>query len=286
MEKIDALLSAVADLAGPLGLTKMFLITDRIEAAEYAAAKASLPVIIATSRKAVERLADPAASNRVEGVLLLAEEVSGGVAVLAQLKEVLLSAYLEGMLGADDRTMCVVTNEDAVDVLVAFDVARDLELTRLRDELEGRVDLRVAEKVLRLASELVREGREGASVGALFVIGDSESVMKRSRQVVLNPFQGYAEHDRNILSEATWETAKEFALLDGAFVIRRDGVILAAGRYVEFDKDVILQSGLGGRHLAAASITSITQAVAVAVSTSGAVRIFKDGRILLKVSRP
>lgn len=284
---LDALLGRIGEVQGRLAITRLVLVTDRAEVVERVARRSSLPIVVATSRKSVQKLASRGPlRTRVEGVLLIQHEVSGGLDVLAQLKEILLSALLEGMIHPKDRALCLASNDDAVDVIVTFDVGRDLALTRLREDIEDRVPLRVVERVLRLAAELVREGREGSTIGALFILGDVDEVMRRSRQVVLNPFRGYAEGDRSILADSTWETAKEFSLLDGAFIVREDGIILAAGRYVEFDKGVDLQSGLGGRHLAAASITSITKAVAVTVSTSGAVRVFKDGRIVLKVNKP
>ena len=43
------------------------------------------------------------------------------------------------------------------------------------------------------------------------------------------------------------ETIKEFALLDREFVVRRDGTMLAAGRYMNINWDISLQDGLGGR---------------------------------------
>ena len=43
-------------------------------------------------------------------------------------------------------------------------------------------------------------GREGKSIGAMFVLGDHEEVIKLIKQLILNPFHGYAEEDRNILN--------------------------------------------------------------------------------------
>ncbi len=109
--------------------------------------------------------------------------------------------------------------------------------------------------------------------------------MRHSRPAVLNPFEGHAEKDRNILDESLWETAKEFAQIDGAFVVRGDGVVMAAGRYVDTEGHLEIQAGLGGRHLAAASITRASHAVAIVVSTSGTIRVFKSGRVIMVVGR-
>jgi DNA integrity scanning protein DisA with diadenylate cyclase activity len=79
---------------------------------------------------------------------------------------------------------------------------------------------------------------------------------------------------------------RAFAVLDGAFVLREDGVVLAAGRYLNFEeKDVRVPLGLGSRHKAAAGMTHETEAIAVVVSqTSGAVRVFRHGRAVLELS--
>ena len=116
--------------------------------------------------------------------------------------------------------------------------------------------------MLTLAGELGVEGREGRPVGTLFVIGDSDRVLAQSHQLVINPFHGYPENERNILDPRLEETIKEFSAIDGAFIVRGDGVILAAGRYLapRGKLDPPLPHGLGTRHEAAASITAMSQA--------------------------
>ena len=81
------------------------------------------------------------------------------------------------------------------------------------------------------------------------------------------------------------DAIKTFAVLDGAFIIREDGVLLSAGRYLQtFSKDVKLPIGLGARHSAAAAATRETNAVAITVSqTTGTVRFFKGGEIALEL---
>ena len=82
------------------------------------------------------------------------------------------------------------------------------------------------------------------------------------------------------------EPGLAFAVLDGAFVLRDDGVVLAAGRYLNFEeKDVRVPLGLGARHMAAAGISRDTEAIAIVVSqTSGAVRVFRHGRSVLELA--
>jgi len=147
----------------------------------------------------------------------------------------------------------------------------------------------IVERVIDLASELGKEGREGKPVGALFVVGDADRVLPLTRQMILNPFRGYPEEQRNILDESLEQTVKELSGLDGAFIIRGDGLIETCGAYLktagqgEFD----LPRGLGARHHAAAGITSVTDSIAVTVSEStGTVTIFRAGRIITEIEKP
>lgn len=144
----------------------------------------------------------------------------------------------------------------------------------------------VLEAVIDLAVTTGVEGWEGRPVGTLFVIGDSNRAMENSRQMSLNPFQGYSEDERNLLNPDVQRSLRAFAVLDGAFIVREDGVVLAAGRYLNFDEtNVQVPLGLGARHMAAAGITTQTNALSVAVSqTSGVVRVFKKGRTVLELA--
>ncbi|WP_297063723.1 diadenylate cyclase [Thermococcus sp.] len=140
----------------------------------------------------------------------------------------------------------------------------------------------VLQRMLEIAIELSVEGREGTPVGTIFVIGDTRRVLKHSHQLIPNPFKG---HKINVLDRDSKEIIKEFAQLDGAFLIREDGRIVSAGRYLEVEPkviDLMLPPGLGSRHIAAAGITKLTKAMAISLSESGTIRIFKNGLMLLE----
>src|SRR5262249_40041381 len=136
--------------------------------------------------------------------------------------------------------------------------------------------------------QLAVEGREGRPVGTLFVLGDSERVLAQSRSLVLNPFQGHPEANRNILDPDLAETIKEFSALDGAFVVRGDGVVLTAGtQLIPATPYSRLPGGLGTRHAAAADITATTSALSLCVSQStGTVSVFKSGQLVTDIQRP
>lgn len=149
----------------------------------------------------------------------------------------------------------------------------------------ARIPSQVMEAVLSIAMSVAEEGWEGHPLGSIFVIGDTTRVLEKSRQLTLNPFQGYSESDKNLYDPRVRDAIKNFAVLDGAFVIREDGVVLAAGRYLNFEPaELALPLGLGARHTAAAGITKDCDAVAVAVSqSSGVVRVFEKGRVVMRL---
>jgi DNA integrity scanning protein DisA with diadenylate cyclase activity len=156
-----------------------------------------------------------------------------------------------------------------------------MEGVKLGDEFNSQV----VDALIQLALQIGQEGFEGHPIGTIITIGDHNTVLEKSRQMTINPFQGISEAERNVLDPKIREAIKNFSVLDGAFVIREDGVVLAAGRYLSAaDEAVKIPLGLGARHAAAAGITSTTKCVALVVSqTSGAVRLFKGGNIVLEL---
>ena len=281
MDRAHALLEHARTMGERVGANLLVVVSDREEIVRAALERSSLPLLLASGDE--ELLEEHA--ERVRDAIRLREPISGTVSFLPQVKELLLGAFFQGMLSTEDVAVVLVTAGDAVEVVMHYDVSQDIEVVHLHEELEDDVDLRVVERLLKLAIELTREGREGRPIGTLFVLGDTDTVLRHSRPAVLNPFEGHPEKDRNILDDALWETAKEFAQIDGAFIVRGDGVVLAAGRYVDTEGQLEIQSGLGGRHLAAASITRASRAIAIVVSSSGTIRVFKEGRAMMIVGR-
>jgi diadenylate cyclase len=209
----------------------------------------------------------------------------------AQLKSTLLVCLARKVLNNGDRIVFVAGADGSglIDTVFVFHVGSLPELFSLVDgaNFAGHVIPEVFERVLGVATQLAVEGREGRPVGTLFVLGDSERVLEQSRSLVLNPFRGHPESERNILDPALDETIKEFSALDGAFIVRDDGVVLSAGtQQVPSTPHARLPGGLGTRHAAAAGITASTNAVAVCVSQStGTVAIFKSGELVTNLPR-
>jgi DNA integrity scanning protein DisA with diadenylate cyclase activity/mannitol/fructose-specific phosphotransferase system IIA component (Ntr-type) len=205
---------------------------------------------------------------------------------LAQLRSAILVALTRGVIAFKDRVCCLggVTGTNQFDTLIVVDIEREFQtlLTGQTDLLPADVKPEVLERVIAVATELAVEGREGRPVGCLFVIGDNEHVAKLTKPLVLNPFFGYKEEDRNILNPFMDETVKEFSSIDGAFIIRGDGVVESAGSLIQATaNDYVLPSGLGSRHAAAAAVSVTTQCISIVVSSStGQVTLFRRGVML------
>jgi len=146
------------------------------------------------------------------------------------------------------------------------------------------VDTGVLEQTVSLAVEIAREGREGRKIGTLFVVGDSGEVIKRSKPLILDPLHGHPDESKQIEDPDMRETIKELAQLDGAFLVSNAGVVLSGARYIDAASDNLdLPLGLGSRHVAGASISRQTRAVAVVVSESSMVRMFDDGELVSEI---
>jgi len=139
----------------------------------------------------------------------------------------------------------------------------------------------ILESLLALAVEIAREGREGRRVGTLFMLGDEDEVLARSRSLILDPLAGHPESSRNVTNLSLRGTVKELAQLDGGFVVSQSGIVVSACRYLDaVAKQVDVPLGLGSRHIAAANMSAVTKAVGIVVSESSVVRLFCHGHIV------
>jgi diadenylate cyclase len=144
----------------------------------------------------------------------------------------------------------------------------------------------VFDAVFHICTEISIEGREGKAVGTTFLVGDIKNVLEKSRQIILNPFEGHPPESRIITNPGLKENIKALAQLDGAFVITGEGFVESVGRYITVDSsNVTLPPGMGTRHNSVAAITSVTKAVGIVVSQSGGgITVFRDGRIVKKIT--
>lgn len=207
-----------------------------------------------------------------------------------KIKIALMICTSSGILSKDDDVLALSGSGNQLDTALLLDISKEKELLSFKGDidLEKSVKPEVFEKILRIALEIANQGREGKSVGTIFILGDKENVMENIKQMIFNPFKGYDPDERNILKANLDDTLKEYSLLDGATVIDCNGVIETAGAYISVSATSTedLPKGLGARHIAAASITAITKAISIVVSEStGDVTIFKNGSIVTRIEK-
>lgn len=209
---------------------------------------------------------------------------------LAQIKMATLMAFSQRLLSPGEEFVFLVgIKGQTLDTLVTMTVGKEFEIFQTVDQpkLTEHIKRVVFQQVLTIALELAQQGREGKPVGALLVVGDHKEVHKYCQQNIINPFRGYTEKERNILNDVIKETVKEFCTIDGAFVIKGNGVIVSAGTTLRPNiSGEALPLALGTRHSSAAAITASTRSLAITLSEStGTVRVWRKGQMITEIER-
>lgn len=206
-----------------------------------------------------------------------------------RLTHAILESVADDLIPHGSRVVTLYSGFDPTiyDSVSVINLREHLDRLSGRDlrQLESCVPLQTLKLVVDLAVEIGREGREGKAVGTLFVVGDTRRVMHQSKPAGFDPVRGYQRRERTLTDPRVREGIKEIAQLDGAFVIATDGVVEAACRYLDTTTTTItLSKGLGARHWAAAAVSHTTKALAIVVSqSSGTVRIFQKGEVVLRI---
>ncbi len=204
---------------------------------------------------------------------------------LSQLRSAILLALIRNYIHYDEKICCLggIAGSNRLDTVVIVDVKREIQsvFSQQNDILPPHVLPEVFERLLSIATELAVEGREGKPVGCMFILGDAKELEQFVHPLILNPFYGYSEEERNLLNPFIDETIKEYSLLDGAFVLDGSGIVESAGSLIHANKQVTLPGGLGTRHAAAVAISQAANCIALTISSStGQVSLFRHGKML------
>ena len=204
---------------------------------------------------------------------------------LAQLRSAILLALIHKCIKYNEKICCIggLPHSNRIDTVVITEANREIQsvFSQQTDILPPSVLPEVFERLLTIATQLAVEGREGKSVGCLFVLGDVKALEPYMHPLILNPFYGYSSEDRNLLNPFIDETIKEYSLLDGAFVISGDGVVESAGTLIHTSDQISLPGGLGTRHAAAVAISKAVDCIAITISSStNQVSLFRNGKML------
>jgi|GEM_PF-1134037 len=224
-----------------------------------------------------------------------------GIDKYRQIPHVLSVALKSGVMSVGDIVLVTLGEhvyQDEGPLLVLGEVEKKLEDLSVKDLLKLTDGIRptVLDAAVEVAREIGHLTRTKKRIGTIFVLGDSEEVLKRSEQLIPNPFNNQEGSGQRITDPDIQDTLIELAKLDGAFVIRGDGLIRSVGTYLNAGYDqgqeeilekreaLNLPEGLGTRHISSAAITACTEATAVVVSeTDGNIRIFSGGEMVLKM---
>jgi hypothetical protein len=210
---------------------------------------------------------------------------------MSQVRVGLFMATLNGHIGLDESVLCLsgVAGSERLDTLLVANPWRDFPWFREQgaDRVRSFIGPEVLARVVSIGLQFAREGREGRSLGTIFVLGDVDELGPHLRQLILNPCEGHPQKRRDIQDPELLETLREYTAMDGAIVVSPKGVVISAGTYLDAPvRKSKLRPGLGARHAAAAAITACTDAVAVVVSaSSGMVTVFQGGEAILELER-
>ena len=282
-KSLVSLLKAARRLGGDTNCKASMLLAEmEYDFTEVKKLLRGIPLIVASHLPAVQ---DAVREDGVTLVPLNQEPQTRQV----QLSQALLEAIADDLVQTGDRIVAIYSGfeRENLDTLSVINLSEHLARLTTRDlqRLETQVPLQTLRKVVDLAVEIGREGREGKKVGTLLVVGNHRKVMELSHEAIHDPFRGYPRKEKMITSPRVRESVKELEQIDGAFVISSDGCVMGAGRMLDAPaEELTLSKGLGSRHWAAAAISKATKAIAIVVSEStGTVRVFQNGVVVLRI---
>jgi len=262
----DSIISSAEIACKENDATVIFLITDKEE--DINLSKDTFrdkKLIVGSSKKEILKKYE----NIVE---IPKEDISGGM-IFRHFYKIIADLLISKNISDDDRVLVVFHN--GTSFIAVFDI-KSIGMLAIRNTI-GAENYTVLEGVVNLLMEIAEEGREGKKIGTIFTIGDENKVLSHSSQLVVNPFYGHPEESRNVFNDDNRETFKEFSMIDGAFVLDSRGIAVTAGTLLDINVNIAEPMGLGSRHVAAATISKLSDTVAVVLSSSGNIRVYYHG---------
>jgi DNA integrity scanning protein DisA with diadenylate cyclase activity len=275
-------------LARELKIRKILIQADELRDQRWVRQHQQDEILIwlSSSKKTV-----PQADGRTSYLL----ELPGpGLSRMDQIQIGLMMAVCQRLVGVDETvaTLTGLVGSNRLDNLLIANPRRDHAWLRKHSfsPRQGKL-LRSREyfTLLEIALRFAREGREGKSIGTAFVLGDLKALKPYLRQLILNPCQGHPQKARSIHRPDFIETLREWAALDGAFVIDRKGVVERAGAYLApppSRRRIHVRKGQGARHTSASAMTAACNALAVVLSeSSSSVTVYHRGGVVLELNQ-
>lgn len=211
---------------------------------------------------------------------------------MSQMRVGIFLALTQGFLSVNENVLCLLggVGSRRLDTLMVLNPSRDFPWLKSHADALLKIphSLRVIERVINCALKLAHEGREGRPIGTIFVVGNLEELKPFTHQLILNPLAGHPKTARSIHNSDFFETLRELAALDGAFLVDVHGTVESAGTFLSVATESLpSRPGLGARHAAAAALTGkVEGTLAVAISeSSGTVTVYQAGAELLKLEK-
>jgi DNA integrity scanning protein DisA with diadenylate cyclase activity len=151
----------------------------------------------------------------------------------------------------------------------------DEAVARLAKEKE--CDLALLQRILRCAFQMSEE-----NLGAIFLVGDAEGIMKNSDPPEISTFATIVETKLDRLSD---RELINFAKQDGATVIDVQGtlkacmVLLRPGATTKAE----IGPGRGARHSSAAKMSAEAKCLAITISQDGPITVYDSGQRVLSI---
>lgn len=241
-------------------------------------------VLVSIFRKQINEEEDKAKWEKLVYETRMNRVMSGTV---APIKDLLMEAVNKKYIQKGERVVCVEDESLGMGykgLLFIFDVDQiffNISTMKLAENLDSEA----IEAIINIALEISNEGREGRKVGTAFVVGNIAEISPYVKQMIINPFSGVPEEMRKVTDPEIKETVKEFAQLDGVFILSDKGIIHSAGTYINVDGSDVVLPGYGTRHRCSCALTKRTSAIVIVVSESGGrVTVFKDGKISMRLA--
>jgi len=136
-----------------------------------------------------------------------------------------------------DLVVCVIDRDlysEKGDLIVLADAEASLENLAVSDliKLTDGIRPEVLEAAISVSCKIGQVAQRGKRIGTIFMLGDSIEVLEESEQLIPNPFHGHDERTRQLTNPDIHEALVELSKLDGAFIVRGDGLIQTAGAFL------------------------------------------------------
>src|SRR3989338_6912514 len=107
-----------------------------------------------------------------------------------QIRQIVLEAVNEQLLHPSEKVFCITDSSmgDGFEGLMFIFTINDDFMAFTTRDLDKKVENSVFDAVFNIGKEMAREGREWRKIGTAFLVGDHDSVLSKSKQLVLNPF--------------------------------------------------------------------------------------------------